>query len=137
MMSYVDPEGVPPPEGAARVGAELRHARERLGWTVAQVAESLRIRQPYLAAIEEGRLGELPGNAYAMGFVRTYATALGLDPRRDGAPVPGGGAGRQPQDRADLSGTGAAAWGSCGRRGAGWAVDRGRRLCRLVSVFRQ
>ena len=62
------------------VGGDLRHAREDLGWSLPDVAGTLRIRQPYLEAIEAGRLSELPGNAYAVGFVRTYATALGLDP---------------------------------------------------------
>lgn len=80
MMSYVDPDGVPPPMGAARVGAELRTARQRLGWTLPDVAAGLRIRLVYLEAIEDGHLSELPGNAYAMGFVRTYASSLGLDP---------------------------------------------------------
>ena len=63
----------------SRVGAELRAARQRLGWSLADVAQSLRIRLPYLQAIEEGRLSDLPGNAYAVGFIRTYATTLGLD----------------------------------------------------------
>ncbi len=79
-MSYVDPEGVPPPVGAARVGAELRAARQRLGWALPDVASGLRIKLAYLEAIEEGRLSALPGKAYAVGFVRTYATSLGLDP---------------------------------------------------------
>ncbi len=64
---------------ASSVGAELAAARAQLGWTLADIANHLRIRRPYLAAIEEGRLNELPGEAYALGFVRTYATALGLD----------------------------------------------------------
>jgi cytoskeleton protein RodZ len=72
--------GFTAPAVATRVGAELREARERLGWTLPAVATHLRIRQPFLLAIEEGRIGELPGNAYAVGFVRTYAQALGLDP---------------------------------------------------------
>ena len=80
MMSYVDPDVAPPPVGAARVGAELRAARQRLGWALPDIAASLRIRLPHLEAIEEGRLSALPGNAYAVGFVRTYANALGLDP---------------------------------------------------------
>jgi cytoskeleton protein RodZ len=63
-----------------RVGTDLRAARERLGWDLAAVAAGLRIREPYLVAIEEGRLEDLPGNAYAMGFLRTYAGCLGLDP---------------------------------------------------------
>ena len=66
--------------GASRVGAELRAARLRLGWTLEEVANGLRIRLPFLEAIEEGRIGDLPGSAYAVGFVRTYANSLGLDP---------------------------------------------------------
>jgi cytoskeleton protein RodZ len=65
---------------APRVGGDLSAARERLGWSLADVAAGLRIRLPYLIALEEGRIAELPGNAYALGFLRTYATALGLDP---------------------------------------------------------
>ena len=64
----------------SRVGAELRAARLRLGWQLPAVSQNLRIRLPYLEAIEEGRVAELPGAAYAVGFVRTYAQSLGLDP---------------------------------------------------------
>lgn len=65
---------------ASRVGADLRAARENIGWTLPAVAAHLRIRLPYLEAIEEGRIADLPGNAYALGFVRGYAKELGLDP---------------------------------------------------------
>ncbi|WP_025319732.1 helix-turn-helix domain-containing protein [Granulibacter bethesdensis] len=65
---------------AQTVGGELRAVREHLGWALEDVAASLRIRAPYLLAIEEGRMGDLPGTTYAMGFVRTYAASLGLDP---------------------------------------------------------
>jgi cytoskeleton protein RodZ len=65
---------------APRAGADLRAARERVGWSVPQIAGALRIKQHYLDALEEGRITALPGNAYALGFLRTYATALGLDP---------------------------------------------------------
>jgi cytoskeleton protein RodZ len=65
---------------APRVGADLRAARERLGWTIQDIARELRIRDLYLVALEEGRIEALPGNAYAVGFLRTYSTALGLDP---------------------------------------------------------
>ena len=66
---------------APRVGADLCAARERLGWSLPAIAGHLRIRLPYLEAIEQGRIGDLPGNnAYAVGFVRTYAQSLGLDP---------------------------------------------------------
>ncbi len=68
-----------PVTSGSRVGAELRAARERLGWELPAVAASLRIRLPYLEALEDGRLGELPGNAYAVMFLRSYADLLGLD----------------------------------------------------------
>lgn len=79
MMSATDSGGETAGVGASRVGAELRAARLRLGWSLEDVAQGLRIRLPFLGAIEEGRVGDLPGAAYAVGFVRTYATALGLD----------------------------------------------------------
>jgi len=66
--------------GASRVGAELRTRRTSLGWSLPDVSNTLRIRLPYLEAIEDGRLNDLPGNAYAVGFLRTYAASLGLDP---------------------------------------------------------
>jgi cytoskeleton protein RodZ len=44
------------------------------------MAEHLRINRRYIHALEEGRVKDLPGAAYAVGFVRSYAGALGLDP---------------------------------------------------------
>ncbi|MBX6747575.1 MAG: helix-turn-helix domain-containing protein, partial [Acetobacteraceae bacterium] len=64
---------------AARLGEELRDARLALGLSVEDIAASLRIRRGYLVALEEGRLRDLPALAYALGFVRSYARALGLD----------------------------------------------------------
>ena len=64
---------------AARVGEELRDARIALGLSVEEISVRLRIRRPYLEALEEGRVRDLPGAAYAVGFVRAYATGLGLD----------------------------------------------------------
>ena len=69
-------------QGAARafsIGDDLRIARERLGWDPAVIAAPLRIRPGVLAAIEEGRFADLPAGAYTVGFLRTYARALGLD----------------------------------------------------------
>jgi cytoskeletal protein RodZ len=66
-------------EGADHVGAFLREARENTGRSLADVAQILRIRWVYLQAIEDGRFDELPGAAYAVGFVRSYATYLRLD----------------------------------------------------------
>jgi cytoskeleton protein RodZ len=63
----------------ARLGEQLRDARIALGLSIEDMAASLRIRRVYLAALEEGRVRELPAPAYVLGFVRTYARALGLD----------------------------------------------------------
>ena len=61
------------------VGVTLRLRREERGEDLRYVAQMLRIRYPYLKAIEDGRPDELPGPTYAVGFVRTYADHLGLD----------------------------------------------------------
>jgi cytoskeleton protein RodZ len=66
--------------GTQSVGTGMREVRERLGWKLPDVAESLRIRPEFLQAIEAGDLEALPGAAYRTGFVRTYARTLGLDP---------------------------------------------------------
>jgi cytoskeleton protein RodZ len=50
-----------------------------LGEDVRSCAVHLRIREPYLRAIEDSRFEDLPGRAYAVGFVRAYAIHLGLD----------------------------------------------------------
>jgi cytoskeleton protein RodZ len=61
------------------VGASLRHARLRLGLDLSDVAVALRIQQGHLDAVEHGRFQELPGPAYAVGFIRSYARYLRLD----------------------------------------------------------
>jgi len=66
-------------ENAQGVGALLRASRLRCGEDLRDVSGALRIRQSYLEAIENGRCQELPGPAYAIGFVRAYAEHLGLD----------------------------------------------------------
>jgi cytoskeleton protein RodZ len=80
-MAY-DIKRQPRPETSAeavRVGEELRDARHALGFSLEEMSEQLRINRRYLAALEEGRVRDLPGVAYATGFVRSYATMLGLD----------------------------------------------------------
>jgi len=64
---------------AENVGAFLREARETTGRSVADVAGSLRIRAKFLQSIEDGRYEDLPGQAYAVGFIRSYADYLGLE----------------------------------------------------------
>ncbi|NBP73306.1 MAG: hypothetical protein EBU57_09155 [Alphaproteobacteria bacterium] len=57
---------------ATELGAMMREMRENLGHDLEKVADDLRIRLVYLEAIETGRLGDLPGNAYVSGFLRAH-----------------------------------------------------------------
>lgn len=61
------------------VGRLLRETRETMGVDLRAASDALCIRFAHLSAIEEGRYGDLPGPAYAVGFVRTYADYLRLD----------------------------------------------------------
>jgi cytoskeleton protein RodZ len=64
----------------ADVGDLLRAARESLEVSRDVVAHDLRIRPQYLAAIEEGRFGDLPGPTYVAAFLRSYAGYVGFNP---------------------------------------------------------
>jgi len=61
------------------VGDELRMRREAMGKSIMDIVDAVRIQARYLEALEDGRLEDLPGTVYALGFVRTYAEFLGLD----------------------------------------------------------
>jgi cytoskeleton protein RodZ len=83
------------------VGQDLRKAREKRGEELEHISRLLKIRRDYLALLEEGAADSLPGRAYAIGFVRSYATYLGLDGNecveRLKAEIAGRGDNREPQ----------------------------------------
>jgi len=62
------------------LGERFRAAREQRGLTLSDVAEHVRIRSVYLAAIEGGNWKAIVAPVYIRGFLRTYARFLGLDP---------------------------------------------------------
>lgn len=64
------------------LGERFRAAREARGITLSQVAEQIRIRSVYLAAIEEEKWATIGAPVYVRGFLRTYARFLGLDPEQ-------------------------------------------------------
>lgn len=68
-----------PSETVENVGSLLRRARLAKKQEIRDIASYLCIRAQFLEAIEEGRTKELPGAAYAIGFVRSYAAYLGLN----------------------------------------------------------
>ncbi|MGF1606843.1 MAG: RodZ domain-containing protein [Rhodothalassiaceae bacterium] len=66
-------------DGAVPVMVRLKQARLETGRTVEGLAEELNIRVGQLEALEDGRFDALPALAYVLGFVRSYARAVGLD----------------------------------------------------------
>lgn len=64
---------------AAGVGQQLRSAREALGRSRKDIAEITKIPERHLVTMEEGRFANLASRAYAIGFTRTYARAVGLN----------------------------------------------------------
>jgi hypothetical protein len=65
-----------------RIGTILREARNRRKIDLSEVEASIRIRSRYLRAIENEEWDVLPGGVYTRGFIRTYASFLGLDGER-------------------------------------------------------
>lgn len=57
----------------------LRETRTRHGISLEEVAQRTYIKLPYLVALEEGRLDQLPAPVYISGYIRQYAKLLGLD----------------------------------------------------------
>jgi hypothetical protein len=67
-------------EAFATVGEWLAARRRALGMSREEVEASTRVREDYLAAIEDMDPRRMPAGPYAPGFVRTYAIHLELDP---------------------------------------------------------
>ena len=63
-----------------RVGEKLRRRREELGFTIDDIARATNYRPDVIQAIEEGRKGVFPAEAYRQALLRAYADKLGLDP---------------------------------------------------------
>lgn len=63
------------------IGAELKAAREAAGLSYADITNALHIQTPYLSAIENLKVDDLPSLGYVLGFIRTYAKHLGIEPK--------------------------------------------------------
>lgn len=61
------------------VGLRLREAREAREMSLEDIARITRIPRATLEAIEEGDTTGMPPVVYVRGFVRSYATTVGLD----------------------------------------------------------
>jgi cytoskeleton protein RodZ len=75
-------ETVPHNNGSplASLGAVLRRCREYHGISLDEAVEATKMGRNYLLALENDRTEEFANQAYLKGFLRTYATYLGLNP---------------------------------------------------------
>ncbi|MBI1252580.1 MAG: DUF4115 domain-containing protein [Alphaproteobacteria bacterium] len=99
-MLRPDGSDTPPPEGQSaaaparasarvvtvdpglRAGEKLEAARTQLGLSLEELSERLRIRADFLEALEAMNAKLLPGKAYTLAYLRSYARELGLDAPR-------------------------------------------------------
>ena len=119
-------------EAGPSLPERLAAARERKGVDLYRAERDTKIRARYLAALEAGDYGELPGAVYTKGFLRNYALYLGLDPEdvirqwrreRGDATRPGRARPRGPE-AARRPAPGPHVLAGRGRRGAADGADR-------------
>jgi transcriptional regulator with XRE-family HTH domain len=61
------------------VGTWLRRERERRGVTLAKISEDTKVAVPLLVGLEADDLSRWPGGIFRRAFLRSYATAIGVD----------------------------------------------------------
>lgn len=69
----------PDPRAYETIGGFLKAVRLHLGLSITDLAQKTRVSTPYLQAIEDGDLSSLPARPFTIGYVRSYAAALGID----------------------------------------------------------
>src|SRR5687768_13023940 len=70
------------PEAGEIGGALIRELREGRGLSIDEVADATKIRKPYLKAIEEEDIPNLPARVYLRGFLTQVARVLKVDRNR-------------------------------------------------------
>jgi cytoskeleton protein RodZ len=71
---------MPSERSSGGFGARLRDARERRGMSLREIADATKISVGVLEALERNDISKLPGGIFGRGFVRSYASEVGLDP---------------------------------------------------------
>ncbi len=66
-------------EDLKKVGGMFRGKREEMSLSLKEVENATSIRMMYLQAIEEGQVSQFLSPVYALGFIKQYATFLGMD----------------------------------------------------------
>lgn len=63
------------------LGQYLKKERERRGIKIQEIAKETHISSTFLEALENEQFDDLPGEVFVRGFLRGYATYVGLDPQ--------------------------------------------------------
>jgi cytoskeleton protein RodZ len=120
------------------VGPTLSEARKRRQIELSAVEAATRIRPRFLRAIENEEWDVLPGGVYTRGFIRTYATYLGLDGERLAedyrSSVEGAGGGREPGAEHVPVGTAEAHGGRRSVRQGGWIAVAAVVLIAVIAI---
>src|SRR5688500_12431437 len=61
------------------IGDTFKQRRKEMNLTLKEVENGTSIRLSYLQCIEEGEMGKLISPVYAQGFIKQYASFLGID----------------------------------------------------------
>jgi len=69
-------------EQKKQIGELFKTKRQEMNLSLKEVENAISIRMIYLKAIEEGKIDKLLSQVYSLGFVKQYATFLGLDGER-------------------------------------------------------
>ncbi len=64
-----------------KFGQKLQDLRESLGISVEALAQTTRISQPFIKALEDGEFENLPGQVFGRGFVRSLIKTMGANER--------------------------------------------------------
>jgi cytoskeletal protein RodZ len=66
-------------DAGAHIGQALKALREAEGLSLTAIADKTCVRRAYLQALEELNMDQLPARPFAVGYVKAYAEALGLN----------------------------------------------------------
>lgn len=61
------------------IGELLRLEREKQKLSLSALAQEIRVKESFLAALEENRFRDLPAAVFVKGYVKAYARVLGFD----------------------------------------------------------
>lgn len=68
-----------------KISEILQDARLERGCSLETVVKATKIKKQFLVAIEDGRYDALPSESYALGFIKNYASYIGVDKNKAAA----------------------------------------------------